>query len=104
MNALVKRGRAEESVFANRQKEEFLAKAVGLRKLGEWAASHMMDENAPAVKTFAEALVRSGVANDAIFNNVADRINEAGVALEPAVVAGAFDEFLDEARRDRGLL
>ena len=61
MKQLKARARAEEAVYANKQTSEFLAHAAGLRRLGEWAAEHMMGEGAPAVRDYADTLVRARV-------------------------------------------
>ena len=74
MNALSKRARFEEAAYANHQTEEFLARANSLRKLGEWAASQMMEENAPAIAAYADALVRTGSLDPNAVNGVADSL------------------------------
>lgn len=103
MNALNMRARAEETAYANRQTQEFYARVESLRKLGSWAASQMMDGEAPAVALFAEALVRAGVVDKAALDSVAETLQMNGLDVAPQDVVDRFDSFLIEARRSRGL-
>lgn len=102
MKAFQKRARAEEAVFAVRNATEFNVWAGGLRRLGEWAASEMMGEGAPAIRDYADALVRSGVAGSDAFSNVHNDLTDAGVELADGELRSRFDDFLAEARQRNG--
>ncbi|MBB35235.1 MAG: hypothetical protein CME88_07245 [Hirschia sp.] len=103
MTALSKRARFEETAFANHRTEEFLARANSLRKLGEWAASQMMDDQSPAIAKYADALVRSGSIDPNAIRGVADSLSLHGCTVDETVVVGKFEEFLHAARTERGV-
>ena len=98
MSSLHKRARAEEAVFANQQTAEFYARAAGLKRLGEWAAEHMMEKGSPAVAVYAEALVRSGVLGEDPLAVVHDSFRNHGVDVPVESVRSTFDAYVSEAR------
>jgi|GEM_PF-5140518 len=101
MKQLHARALAEAAVYANKQKTEFLVQAKGLRQLGEWAAKEMMGEDAPGIKTYAEALVRSGIAGSDAFKNVEDDLRLAGHDDSSAEVPKRFQKYVADARAKR---
>jgi hypothetical protein len=103
MNQLKKRARAEEAVFASRQTQEFLAHSRSLHRLGEWAATQMMGKEAPAITTYAEALVRSGIAGADVQQSVKQDLHNAGLAPSANDVDSQFEIYLAEARRQAQL-
>lgn len=98
MKQLKARARAEEAVYVNRETQEFMVQASGMRRLGEWAAEMMMGENAPAVATYADALVRSGVAGSNSFQCVFDDLHLAGREVSENELSSRFEQYLEEAR------
>lgn len=103
MKQLQARARAEEAVYSNKQTTEFLVQTRGLRQLGEWAAKELMGSGAPGVQTYAEALVRSGIAGSDAFKTVEDDLRLAGRDAESSEVPSRFQKYLAEARREAGV-
>lgn len=99
MKQLQARARAEEAVYANKQTTEFLVQARSLRQLGEWAAKELMGDDAPGVATYAEALVRSGIAGSDAFKNVEDDLRLAGHEESSSEVPSRFQKYVAEARQ-----
>ena len=100
MKQLKARARAEEAVYANKQTSEFLAHAAGLRRLGEWAAEHMMGEGAPAVRDYADTLVRARVVGVDVVESVRVDLRIAGQLAAHDEVENRFDRYLAEARKN----
>ena len=100
MKQLKARARAEEAVYANKQTSEFLAHAAGLRRLGEWAAEHMMGEGAPAVRDYADTLVRARVVGVDVVESVRADLRIAGQLAAHDEVENRFDRYLAEARKN----
>ncbi len=98
MKSLHQRARAEEAVYANRKATEFASWAGGLRRLGEWAATEMMGDKAPAVEAYADALVKAGVAGLDTIGHVGADLRDAGLSVDDATVRSRFDQCLAEAR------
>jgi len=103
MNQLKKRARAEEAVFASRKTQEFLAHSRSLHRLGEWAATQMMGEEAPGVAAYAEALVRAGIAGSDAQKAVSEDLHHAGLVPAANEVSSVFDGYLADARRKAAL-
>ncbi len=98
MKNLTARARAEEAVYANRQTQEFILQAHSLRRLGEWAASEMKEENAEQIAHYAETLVKAGIAGVGSAKSVAEDLRAAGIETTDTAVEHRFDNFLEEAR------
>ena len=98
MKQFAARARAQEAIFANQCKEDFVLDARGLRRLAEWAVTKMEPEQPDTANRYASALIKSRLEGRDPIKSVEDDLRNAGVSDNEISVSRQFEKLIKEAR------
>lgn len=99
MKQLSARARAEEAIYANRCKTEFVLQARGLRRLGVWAASKLTPQEPETSEQYASALVKARLTGSDPLKCVLEDLRNAGITADEKTIARKLDKYLSEERK-----
>lgn len=93
------RARAEEAIFANRCKQDFLLDARGLRRLAEWAAEKIHDGGTIDSADYADTLIRTRLEGRDPIQSVVEDFKNAGLEANDRVISWRLERYVREASK-----